>query len=538
MEPPMELAKFTHSIAFRFTAVLFVFAAIVTMLAAIAEITIERKKGIELIENRFELIRTSYLKSLSQALWNLDEDQINAQMRGIEDLPDIAYVEIKAPQETRTVGTLPKRRNTLSRTFKIVHEDPLTKQSSTLGDLRIVASLDKLHQQLADRIGINLMAQSAAIFSLAGFVWLAFRAMITRHLQRMARYTRQLNLDRLDTPLILSRSKFVESPDDELSQVTNALNDMRLTLHGELEERKIHERQIQELNETLEAKVEKRTLQLAESNKEISNALDKLKHTQKQLVESEKMAALGGLVAGVAHEINTPVGNGVTATSHLQESINAMQKQFSSNTMKKSDLEKFIELSSEASKIIMNNLSRASELIRSFKQVAADQTSDNKRVFNIKNYIEEVLLSLKPQLKKTKHTVTVDCPANISIYNEPGAFSHILTNLITNSLMHAYDENDTGHIHIEVKMLDAHQLQITYQDDGKGISPENIKNIFNPFFTTRRGSGGTGLGLHILYNKIAALGGTVACHSEVGKGTSFVLTVPILLPEEVPKSAT
>ena len=180
----------------------------------------------------------------------------------------------------------------------------------------------------------------------------------------------------------------------------------------------------------------------------------------------------------------------------------------------------------------MNNLTRASELIRSFKQVAADQSSDNKRVFDVKEYIDEILLSLKPQLKKTKQTVMVDCPDNLSIYNEPGAFSHIITNLITNSLMHGYDENDAGHIRIAVKMLDDGQMQITYQDDGKGISPENMKNIFNPFFTTRRGSGGTGLGLHILYNKVTqTLGGTVTCHSELGKGTTFVMVLPMLSGE-------
>jgi len=228
----------------------------------------------------------------------------------------------------------------------------------------------------------------------------------------------------------------------------------------------------------------------------------------------------------VAHEINTPVGVGVTAASALEDKTVAFLDTYKSGQMKRSDLEKYLNMAEQSSSMILRNLSRAAELIQSFKQVAVDQSTEERRTFTVKPYLEEVLLSLQPQLKKTKHTIEIKGSDEITLESYPGVFSQIVTNLVMNSLLHAYEPDDKGHLTFELKRKNSHFI-FEYADDGKGISEENLSKIFDPFFTTKRGQGGSGLGLHIIYNLVTQrLGGTIRCESEVGAGTRFVIELP------------
>ncbi len=266
---------------------------------------------------------------------------------------------------------------------------------------------------------------------------------------------------------------------------------------------------------------------------ELEIALESLKQTQNQLIHTEKMAALGGIVAGVAHEINTPVGVSVTAASYLDEKNNEILELFETGKLKKADLEKHINTTMETIKILMINLERASNLIGSFKQIAVDQSVDEKRVFVLKDYINEVLLSLNPKVKKTKHKIIVDCEDDIEIYASPGGLSQIIANLLVNSLVHAFDDSFEGIIKIKVKCENS-EIIIEYSDNGKGISENDIKKIYEPFFTTKRGSGGTGLGLNIVYNIVSKeYNGKIKCNSIPGNGTIFTIRIP---EEEVNKS--
>ncbi len=284
---------------------------------------------------------------------------------------------------------------------------------------------------------------------------------------------------------------------------------------------------IQRLNEGLEQRVHERTLQLEQANLELKETVEQLNRTHKQLVESEKMASLGGLVAGVAHEINTPVGIGVTAASHLEAKTRAMLEEYRAGRLKRSRLEEFLGLCDESTRMILVNLRRASDLIRSFKQVAVDRTSEERRRFALRDYLEEVLLSLKPHLKKTAISVELDCDPELEIDSYPGAYSQILTNLVMNSLVHAYGPGQAGRIRVVITQGEG-RLRILFSDDGKGIAPEHLDKIFEPFYTTQRGRGGTGLGLHILYNIVTQkLEGTVRCESLLGQGTTFTLDVPL-----------
>lgn len=313
----------------------------------------------------------------------------------------------------------------------------------------------------------------------------------------------------------------------KLHNYSNEIEKKNRSLHKMWLEVKESRDQIAKWNKTLEERVIERTEQLAQANEELVLMLDTLKRTQNQLIQSEKMSALGNLVAGVAHEINTPIGISVTAVSHLAEKTAKIKEAYDNNQIKRFEIEKYLELSREMSKIVFVNLDRAANLIRSFKQVAVDQSSEVKRDFNVLTYINEVLLSLQPELKKTKHQIKVDCPGELVIKSYPGALSQIITNLVMNSLVHAFDEGENGLIAFTVSK-DQTTLNLIYSDNGRGVSQENLEKIFNPFFTTMRGKGGTGLGLHIVHNIVTqTLQGTINCQSEPNQGTTFTIKFPV-----------
>ena len=266
---------------------------------------------------------------------------------------------------------------------------------------------------------------------------------------------------------------------------------------------------------------------LVKRTQELSAALDNLKTTQAQLVESEKMASLGGLVAGVAHEINTPIGIGVTAASTLADRTTETATAYGNKQLKGSALKAYLNMAQSSSNLILNNLNRAAELIQSFKQVAVDQSNLEKRSFAVKEYIKAALINLKPHLKKTPHKITVNGDEQIKLNNYPGAFSQTITNLVMNSVRHAYPKGGAGKLCFELK-LDSERLIVEYSDDGCGIPTENRDKIFEPFFTTARAKGGTGLGLHIIFNLVTQkMQGTISVQSEVGVGTTFILNLPL-----------
>ncbi|HYD30473.1 MAG TPA: PAS-domain containing protein [Azospirillaceae bacterium] len=263
---------------------------------------------------------------------------------------------------------------------------------------------------------------------------------------------------------------------------------------------------------------------------ETERAYEELKETQASLVQAEKMASLALLVAGVAHEINTPVGIAYGCATYLDSRTRVLREAFEKGAMKKSDLSTYVAHASESSRLILTNLTRASELIQSFKRVAVDQTSAERRTFGLKDYLEEIITSLRPRLKGLQHRIALECPESLMVNSYPGALSQVMTNLVINALVHAFEEEQTGHIAITV-ILDDDDIEIRFQDDGRGIPPESLDKIFEPFFTTRRGAGGSGLGLHIVFNLVTqSLGGRITCESTEGQGTLFTLRIPQTAP--------
>ena len=285
-------------------------------------------------------------------------------------------------------------------------------------------------------------------------------------------------------------------------------------------------------NSTLAEKVQARTDALKESNQELLSTLEKLHQFQSQLVETEKMASLGDMVAGIAHEVNTPIGLGVTASTLMNDRLKEIKQAFEDKSLKSSQLKKFLTQGEENIGIIYRNLDRAAKLISSFKKVAVDQSSVDTRVFNIKELLEEVLITLKAKLNKSNIVLTIDCPEDLIIESKPGPINQILINLILNSILHGFENQPHGTITISVMHL-SDQLHLIYKDDGIGIKESIKTKVFEPFTTTKRGSGGSGLGLHLVFNLVTqALNGHIDFESSEGLGATFSITFPALLVSE------
>jgi C4-dicarboxylate-specific signal transduction histidine kinase len=287
---------------------------------------------------------------------------------------------------------------------------------------------------------------------------------------------------------------------------------------------------LRDLNAELEARVQARTEDLEMANAELSAAMNTLEQAQDELVRSEKMAALGSLVAGVAHELNTPIGNSLMVASTLQERTDEFESGIEKG-LTRTALNRQLSTSREAAASLVRNLQRAGELIASFKQVAVDQTTSARRRFALDEVVHEIILTLSPALKKMPWKIESDVPTGIWLESYPGPLGQVLTNLINNAVLHAFDGLSVGMIRVGARSLDESSMQLTLSDDGNGILPEHLPRIFDPFFTTRMGRGGTGLGLSICHNIVEnILGGRVNVASTPGQGTVFTLTLPLVAP--------
>lgn len=284
----------------------------------------------------------------------------------------------------------------------------------------------------------------------------------------------------------------------------------------------------------LEKRVDERTVELRAVNSALQGTLDQLRQAQDNLIQSEKLAALGALVAGVAHELNTPIGNGLTVTTTLCDSCVSIKKDMVDG-LTRSKLEKFIRDMDEGTQLVNRNLEKASELVSSFKQVAVDRTSVQRRSFSLLAILNETRLTVSPIFKRTPYKVEIDVAEDLMIDSYPGPLGQVITNLLNNAVIHAFDGRDYGTVLLRAeKVPDGVKLVIA--DDGIGIPEENQARIFDPFFTTKLGAGGNGLGMHIVHNIVTGmLGGKIKLESEVGVGTSFTLFLPSAAPTDEPE---
>jgi signal transduction histidine kinase len=400
---------------------------------------------------------------------------------------------------------------------------PIKEDDTVIGYAYLRASLTPLQDYIAEKLLINSFI-GLSILLLAFLLALRMQRKITNPIESFLKTVHQVSKNK-DYSVQVDTINITE-----LDILARAFNKMLDRIQQHISKQAIAEQEVRQLNQSLEQKVNDRTIAVKDSNRELLSTLEKMHQYQNQLVETEKMASLGQMVAGIAHEVNTPIGLGVTASTLMQDKLAAIATSFEDKKLSSKQLEKFINESAENLGIIYRNLNRAAELISSFKQVAVDQSSEESRVFNFKQLIGEILISLKPNLKKVQHEVVVNCLDDINIRSMPGPITQILINLIMNSLIHAFTNIPQGTMTIDVSVAD-NNCTLCYQDNGVGVSDDIKKRIFDPFVTTRRGEGGSGLGMHLVYNLVTqALNGSITINSEKNEGIKFNIIFPIKIP--------
>lgn len=579
----MATKSISTSLLARVLSVYFLLTLMVTAIQIGAEYFDTKRALLSELQNQ----QSTFSGSLTRSLWEFNTPQIETLADGLISIPAIAGVIVRDDSgnilvqegETLAVGQLPEKAvdsEMLSEKNGVFgYYDSLifefSGHSTRVGDVTLFSTRDiaieRIKLSLAFIIGNAIIKSS---FLLVLFL-LAFNRMLTRPLSKLTRQIKSFRLDNLQD----SRVSLPDQHNNELVLIEQAYNqlidnieeyqdDLERTQH----KLKLANRQLDEQNAILEQEVARKTSRLSQvmldleqrknelelrqeklerevsqrrtmeqtlrdSNQRLESSLDHLKQTQQQLVESEKMASLGGLVAGITHDVNTPIGISVTASSFLREKLDELEAALNNKQLTQPQLEKFIAEGRESVQLLDNNLERASELITSFKQVAVDQASDAIRDINLRRYIQDLIQSLQPRLKKTKHQIHLSCPDNLMIRCPAGAISQIFTNLIINSLVHGFEGVSNGNMWINVDLdydREHDRLNITYQDDGVGISQQQLEHLFDPFFTTKRDDGGSGLGTHIVRNLVVqTLQGEISASSQPGKGLTYTLSFPVIV---------
>jgi len=520
---------------------LFLFSMVYTLVYSAINLKEEYDLEVEKVNNSFIQIEKTVLKQLAFSLWQMDDTQLKIQLDSTMKLKGVVFIEII--EKGKSLISVGKEQVSDFKELKFSLEYFSSDISSKLGLVRVQVTYSLIKDKLFDDILGIVINELFKFLILALLLLILVHKLIIKHLLKMADYAHNLDIDNLHKPLKLDK-KYDQEKFDVLDNMSNAINQMRKKLVTDIEQmevvqeklslsNKIMEKEIQDrikvqeeiklLNEQLEQKVFDRTKELEASNRELQVTFNNLTNTQDQLIHSEKMASLGGLVAGVAHEINTPVGMGLTGITHFLDISKKIKQLYIDDDMSEEEFEEYLNTSNDLANSINANLVRAADLIKSFKQVAVDQSSEAKRIFNLNVYIQEVLVSLRNFTKKTKINIVVECPTTIKINSYPGSFSQIITNLVMNSLHHGYNPGEKGIINIIMK-LEGNSLMMKYTDDGKGIRKEDLPRIYDPFYTTNREDGGSGLGMNILYNIVTtSFNGKIECISAENEGVSFLI---------------
>ncbi|RCU49104.1 HAMP domain-containing protein [Corallincola holothuriorum] len=542
---------------------------VLTFLVTCGQVAVEYFNTKSYITGELETIQKTFSASLTRAIWELNVQQARTIAEGLVAMPMIEGVVIRDESgkamieigRQLTANALPLAEQLTAPqlqqgshglfgfTFPLVFE--FSGRATLLGDVTIYSSrdvvIDRIKVSLIFLVGNALIKTLFLIF----LVMMVFNRLLTQPLSELTQQISDLDLEDIGA----AKVKLSGDEKNELTLLEGSFNQMidqlaeyKEGLDSTQKELIDANRQLDEQNLRLEQDVAKKTSTLSRTlvevdrqkseleqhqaalklqQEELAVSLQELKATQAQLVESEKMASLGGLVAGVAHEINTPIGVGVTAASYLDDRVKELQQRFSDKTLTQSNLAEFLTDAQQSTQLLSTNLNRAAELIASFKQVAVDQTSELIRDLNLKSYINEVIKSLQPKLKRQAPRFHINCPETLVLHCRAGALSQVFTNLIMNTLIHGFNDTGSGDIFIDIAMVDG-QVQIIYRDSGTGVDQESLRKLFDPFFTTRRGHGGSGLGTHILYNLITqSLKGSVQATSPQGEGLSYTITLPI-----------
>lgn len=412
-------------------------------------------------------------------------------------------------------------------------------------DLSKDLALGKPFEQLGLRVelfgGTRVQSLTVATY-LAGFVMVivcvflavlwASRRMSERIVEPLAKLTEVadtvVSQDCLDVRVPLAGSDEIGRLANSFNHMVESLQQAQARMREDMAQLTRADNELQMLNAQLETRVATRTADLQRTIENLNGARD-------QLIQSEKLAALGRLVAGVAHELNTPIGNSLLVASHFQDGT-VQLIEASKAGIRRSEFQRFLADGVRSMELLISNLRRAADLISSFKRVAVDQTSAQRRRFNLAEVVAENVRTLQAAMKKSPFTIEQDIPTDIQMDSYPGPLGQVLVNLITNAISHGFEGAENGIIHIEAQRTDSSNISLVVRDNGQGIAPEHAKHILEPFFTTKLGQGGSGLGLNIVHNIVTGvLGGKLEIDSAPGSGTTVSLNLPEVAPS--PSSA-
>ncbi|MDY6974625.1 MAG: HAMP domain-containing sensor histidine kinase [Pseudomonadota bacterium] len=549
-----------------------------TLLVTVGQIFTEYLSTKNHVESELQTLKNTFSSSLTRALWELNNDQVRAISEGLMSLPIVEGLQVRgengnyiaeygirvqrspAPVDQELIEDHPG--GVFSYSFPLVFK--FSGRESTVGDVTLYSSFDTIFSRI--EVGVFFLIGNAIVKTtfLVFLFMTAFRTMLSEPLQsiteQMGNFDPQhpaeskfnIKLDddnellqlkesynNVIDDLIVSNDKLKDAQSEltlankklddqnlileqEVAKKTASLSQIMLDLEQQKDELIAHQRELRQENENrqyIEAELRKR-------NQELASSMDTLNQAQEQLVESERMASLGGLVAGIAHDVNTPLGVSVTAASFLQERLNNLKTDFEDKSLTSKSMASFIDEAEQTALLLLSNLERASDLIASFKQVAVDQTSETEREFVLGEYINEIIQSLQPSFKHTDHQINLTCPDNLVVTCAPGAIAQIVTNMVVNSITHGFESKSAGKITLDVKE-EGDNVVIYYKDDGRGLSEEELSQLFDAFFTTKRGQGGSGLGTHIMYNLVTqSLKGHIEADSALGNGLQYTIRFP------------
>ena len=475
---------------------------------------------------RRDLARSTEVMSLSlaEAVWQvspgLAEPMVKAQME------DPRFVAVLVMEPSLPEPFLAFRRSPGQDSAPIEHDPSLT-VSETRPVLHAGREIAKLTVSMsaAPLLAANHADmwrnfwRSLATVALSSvlILWVMQRRVL-QPMDRLTRAAEALAANQLERPLALGGS-------DEIARVGQAMEHMRKALLAAFGALRQHA-------QTLEQQVTERTAELTATNADLSLALTHLSTAQKELVESEKLASLGRLVAGVAHELNTPLGNSLTVVSTLEDRYKQLAQMLNERTpMRRSLLEALVRDTRRSQDILQRNVQKAADLVRDFKQVAIDQTTDLRRSFDLAAVVRDVVGMVEPSFNRTPYRIAVDVGPGLTMSSYPGSLGQVLTNLLMNALIHGFEGQAAGNVRIQGARVSADMVSLTVSDDGCGMDESVRRRIFEPFFTTKLGTGGSGLGMHIAHNLVShVLGGQIEVRSSPGRGTQMLIHLPCVAP--------
>ncbi len=525
-----KLFDYNNKLSRRVLVYILLCSSLLSIASTFVQLYSDYTDDISSLQQRFNNIETSYIPSMATSLWDFNEPLMEQQIKGIVDLPDISYAKV-----VTDLGNEHEFGDPSVVEQRIFEEYQIVYGENPIGTLQVFANYDDIYARLWQKAGFIITSEFIKIFIVAFVLMFVVHWTVTRHIYAITNYAQQLAGDNLDKTLELQNRPKAR---DELDYLVDAMNQMREQIKSDIFRLEEAENALIQLNGELEIKVFDRTAKLEESNSQLQQSLDDLTLAKDQLVQSEKMASLGQLVAGVAHEVNTPLGICVTSITALREKVDGLKSAVDNQELTKSQLVDTLELLLEYQQIIERSLNKSVELIRGFKSVAVEQHTDPELKINLAQHVNDVVNTVKTMFKRKKYDIVIDVDRDFEFVTYPSAWNQILTNFLMNSHIHGFEGREEGEISIQFSENNGY-LTLLYKDNGNGIDKEVKKTIFDPFVTTKRGQGGSGLGLNIVFNLVhSKLGGSISC-PEVETGCCFKVKVPVAYVSEpvVPSSA-